>query len=277
MTLVDDSTDVLPPIAAPEPGEEQDESSTPIGLIVLLVLTILAFVAAALLIAEAITRADVERSIEDHVRDDLSLPATQHVGVSIEGAVLLQGIVNRYETVRVSIPNAPFARSTADVTATLTGVHGDERDDWDMERISAVYSLGSAQATAFYIPDDARGKMQVGFRGADMTLDASLTSSGRSVPVSVALTPAFQSGWVSVALASITIGGTTVTADDLRARVGDAGLASLQMPPMCLAESLPRAVSVREVSVRDQHLRFGADFDLELLKTPEGRQAGACT
>jgi hypothetical protein len=277
VTLLDDSTDVLPPIAPIESAGGHDERSTPIGLIVVLVLTLLAFAAAALLIAEGIARADVEQSVESQVRDDLSLPATQHVGVSIEGSVLLQGIVNRYETVRVSMPNAPFARSSADVTATLTGVESDERGGWDMERMAAIYSLGSAQATAFYLPEDVRAKMQIGFRGADMTLDASLTSAGRSVPVSVALTPASQGGWVSVALASIAVGGTTVSADDLRARVGDAGLASLQTPPVCVADALPRALSVRDVSVRDQHLLLEVDLDLTLLATPEGRQPGACS
>lgn len=277
MTLVDDSTDVLPPIAQAELADEPEERPTPIGLIVVLALTVLAFIVATLLIGEAIARADVEQAVAAEVRTVQSLPASQHVGVTVEGSALLQGIVKRLDVVHVSIPNAPFAGSTADATETFTGLERLDGGGFRAERVSAVYSLGAAQATSLYVPEDARGKMQIGFRGADMTLSLSMKSAGRTVPVSVALTPAFQNGWVSSALASVTVAGTTVSADDLRATLGDETLAAVQVPPVCVAAGLPRAASIRDVTVRDQHLRVEVVVDAVLLATPEGRQPGACS
>jgi hypothetical protein len=277
VTLVDDSTDVLPPIAPIESAGGHDERSTPIGLIVVLVLTLLAFAAAALLIAEGIARADVERSIEADLRAGLSLAETQHIGVTVEGSALLQGGVNRYGKVDVSMPNLPLSRSSADLTADFTGVTRDDDGVWLAERGTGVLSLGAAQATSFYIPDEARGKLRIGFRGAEMTLDATLTSGGRSLPTSVAMTPTFQNGWLSSTLGSITMGGVILTADELRSKVGDETLTSLQSAPLCVAEDVPRAATVRDVTVRDQHLRIEVDVDGALLATPEGRQPGACS
>lgn len=277
MTLLHDSTDVLPPVAPAEASDEQDEPSTPVGLIVVLLLVLLAFAAAALLIAEAIARADVEQSIAADLRAGMSTPDTQHIGVSVDGSVLLQGMVNRYETVHVSMPNVPLAVGSADVTANFTGVTHDDRGVWLAERGTGLYSFGAAQATSTFIPDEARGKMQIGFRGADMTFDASVSSAGRSIPVSVAATPALQSGWMTTSLVQVSAAGASLSVDELRAKVGDEAVAALQIPPLCIAEGLPRGISPRSVTVRDQHLLLEVDIHLVMLETPEGRQPGACS
>jgi hypothetical protein len=277
MTLVDDSTDVLPPIARTDSAEEQDERSAPLGLIVLLLLVLLSFAASAILIAEGIARADVEQSIAADLRAGLSLSETQRIGVTVEGSALLQGIVNRYENVDVSMPNMPLSGSSADLTADFTGVTRDDDGVWLTERGTGLFSLGAAQATSFFIPEEARGKLRINFRGSEMALDATLTSAGRSAPISVAMTPTFQNGWMSFTLGSVMAGGMTISADELRSKVGDEALASLQSAPLCVAEDFPRAAMVRSITVRDQHLLLEVEVDGALLATPEGLQTGACS
>ncbi|RWR21003.1 hypothetical protein D8Y23_04835 [Microbacterium enclense] len=276
MTLLEDSTAVVSHPAPAPAVDEPPTSSFPTARVILLIVALLGLTVAAVLIGEAIARADVERSVEAKMRTVMSLPESQHVGVAVEGPVLLQGIVNRYENIHVSLPNAPFVGAAADLTATLMGTHLDNAGQWVPERTTLVASLNAAQATAFYIPEDARGSMQVGFRGADMTIEMTMSSTGTRVPMSVAVTPSFESGWLSTTLSSVTVGGTTISRDDVRARFGDEGLATTQTLPVCVAEGMPRAMTVREVAVRDQRLRMDVLIDLDLWDTPEGEQPGSC-
>lgn len=276
MTLLEDTTAVVSHPAPAPAGDEPPASSFPTARVILLIVTLLGLTVAAVLIGEAIARADVERSVAAEMRTALSLPESQHVGVTVDGPVLLQGIVNRYDNIDVSLPNAPFVGGTADVTATLAGTELDDAGRWVPERMALVASLNAAQATSFYIPEDARGSMQVGFRGADMTIEMTMSSAGTRVPMSVAVTPSFESGWLSTTLSSVTAGGTTISRDDVRARFGDEGLATMQTLPVCVAGGMPRAMTVREVEVRDQHLRMDVLIDLDLWDTPEGEQPGSC-
>lgn len=276
MTLLEDTTAVVSHPAPAPAGDEPPTSSFPTARVILLIVTLLGLTVAAVLIGEAIARADVERSVATEMRTALSLPESQHVGVTVDGSVLLQGIVNRYDNIDVSLPNAPFVGGTADVTATLVGVHLDNSRAWVPERMALVASLNAAQATTIYVPEDLRSIMQIGFRQTDMALDMSMSSGASTLAMSVAVTPVFQSGWLSMTLSSVTMGGTTISGDALREAVGDDALATMQTPPVCLAEGLPRWMTVRELEVRDQHLLVNASVDGDLWNTEEGDAPGSC-
>ncbi|MCG7416605.1 DUF2993 domain-containing protein [Microbacterium sp. ACRRU] len=276
MTLFDESTAVLTrPAPSPE-AADSPPSSFPTARVVLLIVILLGLAVAAVLVGEAVGRSEVERSVAAEARAAMSLPESQHIGAVVDGSALLQGVVNHYESIHLTMPNAPFAEGTADLAMTLTGAHLDDGGVWVADRVAVVASLNAGQATSMYIPENARGAMQIGFRGADMALDVSMASGGTNVAASVAVTPAFADGWLSATVSSVTMGGTTLSGDELRVKLGDDALGALQAPPVCLAEALPRSMTVREVEVRDQHLRIDAWVDVALWNTPAGAEPGAC-
>lgn len=276
MTLHDERTIVLPP--APESTEEGADAERPsrAGLVFLLLVVLLAIMVAAFWTADAIVRAQVEHTVAEKWRAALGAPDTQRLDVEVAGPVVPQALLGRFDSITVATPNLAAGPATLDVTTTFGGVHLTDAK-MTTETASGEMRLGAAQATALLLPAESARAAQVGFHGTELTVDVVVTSAGRRVPVSVALTPRLQAGSLQVAPVSVTASGNTVSVDDLATTVGAEGTSAVQPPSVCLAALFPRFVTVRSVEVRDQHLTVGFDVDTLLARSIAAQPPGACS
>lgn len=275
MTLFDEATAVLPPADSGSRHEPTPSRPFPVTQVVILSAVLITIAVALVLIAEGIVRADLQRSVAAQTRAEFSLPESQHVGVDIEGPAILQSVVNHFARIDVDLPNVPLLSSSGDLTATMVDAHRDG-EQWMWDRMSGVVSLGAAQATSLFVPEEARTVLQLGFREADLTLDVAFSVAGTRVPMEIAVTPRFEIGQLSMTLSSATLGDKTVSAEELQAQLGPEGVSAVQLRAVCIADALPRFMTVRDASVRDQHLVMDVDIDEAAVTTAEGRQPGTC-
>lgn len=272
MTLFDQQTDVLP---SPQPEETTDPPRSGMRLLLVLVVPILlSLVVIGVVTAEVVARAEEQRTIAADFRSALSLADGERVEVDIAGSALVQGIVGRFDSVAVTVYSFPTGPANADLQFRAEGLQRVD-NEWAADRVSGEMSFSAAQATALVRPAEARTAMRVGFSGGDMVFTA---PSGGAAPasVSVAVTPRFENGRMSAALSTVTVDDKTLTADEAAAQAG-IDLAALQPAPVCLAETMPRYLKVRDVRVSEGRFRLDVDIDLPAAVTPAGHRLGSCS
>jgi hypothetical protein len=270
MTLFDQQTELLPP-----PPQAGDSAPAPAGRGVLLVVlagVLLVLLATAAVIAETLSRAEVERTVADTLRSELAIPDSERVQVDIEGSILLQQVLGRFDRGEVTVYSHPLGRSNTDITLTMEGLRQVD-GDWTADRLSGAITLSAAQATALFLPAELQGRMRIGFVGTDITVGASVLGGTSPNAVDVALTPHFENGWLSARLSSVTVNGKTLSVDELAAQTG-IDPASAVPAPVCLAESVPSSLHLRDVHVVDQRLRL--ELDLDLTESAARRDPGVC-
>lgn len=270
MTLFDQQTELLPP--PPQSGDSAPARSGRGLLVVVLAGVLLVLLATAAVIAETISRAEVERSVADAFRSELAIPDSTRVRVDLGGSILLQEILGRLDRGEITVYSYPLGRSNTDITLTMEGLRQGD-GDWTADRVSGAITLSAAQATALFLPAEVQGTMRIGFVGDEMTVGASAPGGISPNVVSVALKPHFENGWLSARLSSVTVNGKTLSAEEIAAQTGTDSAMS-PPAPVCLAESVPSSLHLRDVRVADQHLRF--ELDLDLAESAAGRDPGVC-
>ncbi|MDR6691619.1 hypothetical protein J2X55_002542 [Microbacterium sp. 1154] len=272
MTLFDERTELLPSAQTPEPSEPDRPG---LGLrVAILVVVIIALAATAFATAEGLMHAERERAIVGEARTMFALPASQRIEVDIPGSVLLQELLGRFDRVGLTVHSFSTGPTTSDLTMTVEGFH-DADGIWTADHLSAVATLSAAQTTALVVPPEAQGAMRVGFSGDDIVFAASVPAGAAPQSVSVAMTPHFDGGRVGIRLTSVTVGGKTLSAEEMRAESG-VDLAAMQPAPVCLSEALPRFLRVHDVRVSDQRFRIEFDADLRAAETAAGLLPGTC-
>lgn len=271
MTLFE-QTDVLP---QPHPTETAEPPPVRLGLLLsVLGVVLIVLAASSVLIAETVWRGEVERAVADGVRTRLAIPDSERVQVDVGGSALLQGMVARFDDIRVTVYSFPAGRSNADLTFTLDGLQWAD-GDWAPEHVSGAMTLSAAQATALTVPAEAQGAVRVDFSGEDMVVSGSAQGGATPVTASLAVTPHFENGRLDASISSVTIGDKTLSAEEVAAQTG-VDLSVLHPDPACLAEVMPSFVHVQDVRVDDHRLRLEFDMDVAASETAAGRARGAC-
>lgn len=272
MALSDQQTALLPPRR--QPGPPDPGQPRPGVLFAVLAVVLVALAVTALATAEAISRAESQRTIASMVRAALELPDSQRIDVDIEGFALLQQPFGRFDGAHATVRSFPTGPATSDLTFDMEGLRGGD-GDWTLDGLSGALTLTAAQATALFVPAEARGAVRVGFSGDDVVFDVSLPGGMGTQTGSVAMTPRFEKGRVSAGVSSVTVGGKVLSVEEVTALTGG-DLAALQVEPLCFAELLPRALHVSDVAVSEQRFRVELDIDLATFDTAAGSEPGSC-
>lgn len=274
MTLFDQQTDVLP---QPQPQWTEAAEPAPVRLGLLLSVlgvVLLVLAASSLVIAEILAHGESERAVADEVRTRLALPAGERVEVDIAGSVLLQTMVGRFDDIGVAIYSYPTGPSNADVMFTMQGLQRVD-DEWEPQHVSGAMTFSAAQAAALMVPAKAQSAMRVDFSGGDVVVSGSAQAGTTPVTASVAVTPRFENGRFGASISSVTIGGKSLSAEEVAAQTG-ADLTALQPASVCLAELVPSALHIQDVRVDDDRLRMDFDIDVAAVETAAGRALGTC-
>lgn len=239
------------------------------------VLVVLLLIVAAFFAGEWVARDLVAKAVKQQLVSRLDLAADQQIDVDIaDPSLLLDLALGQVGEVRISADDVTIGEFTGDVSATLHDLG-----------IRAPFTLGSGQATVSLDAEQLRPLLAeaapVSIDGLtiaepDVRASSQLSVFGVAVPVDVALTPSSADGQLVLTPVSLSVAGAEVTADGLRAQFGSVAEPLLAGYRVCVAQYLPRGLTLSRVAVHGD--RLWADFDIagELLTDAGAHQKGSC-
>ncbi|MFG6474908.1 LmeA family phospholipid-binding protein [Microbacterium sp. P06] len=273
MVLESERTEVLTPVAPVPDAEHTAGEPRRTGRVVAIVAVILAFVVILFGIADWIARSVAQSTIAEAVISEAELPATQHVEVDISGLLLPQLAVGVLSEVTISSENVNIAGSAGDVSVTVLDFP--LADESPVAEGRGEVRFNAAQLTYMSVGAGAAGS-SFGFDGADVTLSVDLPALGEGASVGVAMTPGFANGAMTLALSSVRVGETEMTAEAIRAQYGDEVSAELQPQALCIAEDLPSVMRFTSMRVEGQELVGRFEISATSLDESALQQRGTC-
>jgi hypothetical protein len=236
---------------------------------VLVVLTL------GLVLGDVVVRGMLERETGDRVRAALSLDRSHPVAVDVEGAsVLWQLAIGQFERVRVDAGEVGAGRLRGHLTATATGIPTDLSQP--ARRVEVEYRV-SENALSAIAEDLSEAAID------DVTLDAGeirfrseATLLGLRFEFGVGLEPEVSGGALTFRPTTLLLNGGEIDAQRLADQFGTVGRALLSSRSVCIAEHLPRDLSLESVTVADDSLVLALTSDNLVLSGGGVNERGSC-
>lgn len=275
------STEILPVDPPAEPAAEPAPAEPPrkrrgwlIALIVvgtLLVLGIVAFV-----IAENVAKAYARDYVSTRVVEVLQLPAGSEVDVELGGgSIILQALAGRVDTVDVDVPEATFGPLTGAVRFHAEGVPLD--GDAPVEVLRIDFATGADDLAALSQGPEGTAAPTFAFEDGQVSLSSEFELFGARIPLGLLLEPSAAEGQLVLSPTQLTIGEQTFTsgvADD--SLLGQLAAIFLQPQEVCVAGSVPQALTLTDAAIVDAELVLGFTGDGAALGGPELSTPGTC-
>lgn len=177
----------------------------------------------------------------------------------------IQLLDGRVDSVDVSDPDVTLGPLTGDAAIHAEGVPLDQNAATTRLRISFAIDQQHLDtlATAF-----GQGYVEsVTLRAPDVVTSGRVSVLGASIPLGVVLRPGASDGRLAFTPTGIVVNGQTITADQLRQNALLRGIASQlsQQQTVCIADHLPKAVTITSVAVRGGELVATATGDGAVL------------
>lgn len=284
---VGDATDPLEP-ATPEPATPVSAESAPDGapeataaparrrrrwlVPVILVAAVVALLAVGALVADSVARSAARDYVAARVVTLLGLPADADVDVELgSGSILLQLLAGRVDEVSVAVPEARFGDLTGAVQFEARGVPLDAQKPVESLRIG--YTVG-ADALAALGDDAASGFV---FVDGEATLSSEFELFGVTIPIGYALEPSADAGELVLTPTRLTIGETVFEPGETDDSIfGAIATALLQPQRLCIADSVPAALTLDSAEIAGDELRLEFEAGAVALGAPELSTPGSC-
>jgi hypothetical protein len=244
------------------------------GRPILVLLAILVVVAVLAVVAELVARQVVPAAVRSTVVEQLQLPADQPVDVQVDGILLPQLIAGTLEDVHVASQDVTVGDFSGDVTAQLEGVpiRGDRAAAGGTAEVRmTVEQLRSLLATIDGLPAET-----IELDAPNVRASTELDLLGATIPLSLALEPRAADGDLVLSPVEGTVAEATITADQLREQFGSLLEPLLQDRSVCIATSLPAALTLESIEVADQELVAGFSVDGGIIHDPALQANGTC-
>ncbi|MBA8816543.1 hypothetical protein FHX48_001616 [Microbacterium halimionae] len=241
-----------------------------VGVGIVIVLIVVAW-----FVGEAVARDLVTKSIRQTVISELSLPADQQVNVEVEGTILPQLIVGSLASVHIDSDDVTVGPATGDVSVDLLDIP-----------IRGEGTIGGGAGTVTFSEDQLRALMatvdgfpaeSLGLDDPDVTISTELSFFGASFALGVALTPSAADGELVLTPSSLQPGGVEITAGDLQARFGSLTDGVLQDWRVCVAQYIPAAITLTDVSVVRADVVASFEIDPSVATDAAMQGPGTCS
>ncbi|SMH34534.1 Protein of unknown function [Rathayibacter oskolensis] len=236
---------------------------------------VLVLLVVAAVVGDAVARRAVADQAAASIREALSLPEDHPVSVDVAGwAVLPQLLAGRLDRLDVRSDAVGFGDLTGDVDATLEGVPASGTGPLDSGTASVALdaaSVGDLVAARSEVPIDG------------VTLDPPLVRVNTSVEVlgltlaaGVGIELGAADGAIELTPSEVTVAGTTLTAADVEERFGGVADGLLSPRSVCIADSIPRGLSLTEATVSAESLDTVFALSPTFLSDPAQQETGTC-
>ncbi|MEU2203304.1 DUF2993 domain-containing protein [Microbacterium oleivorans] len=238
------------------------------------VIVVVAVLAALVVAAEFAARAIVPQVVRSRLIENLGLPADQAIDVEIPGLVLPQLAVGSIAQMSVSADDVDVEGISGDVRVDIEDapVRG---GDWSSAR--AVVVLDQDQVRTILSRVDGFPVDAFRLAPPEVALDTELNLFGAAIPLGVRLSAAAEDGDLVLSPTTFRLGDVDVSADALREQVGPLVGSFAQSWPVCLAQYLPRALTLTGVAVEERGVVATFDIDSAILRDETAQQPGSCS
>ncbi|MDT3317802.1 DUF2993 domain-containing protein [Microbacterium sp. KSW4-11] len=238
------------------------------------VIVVVAVLAALVVAAEFAARAIVPQVVRSQLIENLGLPADQAIDVEIPGLVLPQLAVGSIAQMSVSADDVEVEGISGDVRVDIQDapVRG---GDWSSAR--AVVLLDEDQVRTILSRVDGFPVDAFHLAPPEVALDTELNLFGAAIPLGVRLSAAAEDGDLVLSPMTFRLGDVDVSADALREQVGPLVGSFAQSWPVCLAQYLPRALTLTGVAVEERGVVATFEIDSAILRDETAQQPGSCS
>ncbi len=238
------------------------------------VIVVVAVLAALVVAAEFAARAIVPQVVRSQLIENLGLPADQAIDVEIPGLILPQLAVGSIAQMSVSADDVEVERISGDVRVDIQDapVRG---GDWSSAR--AVVLLDEDQVRTILSRVDGFPVDAFRLAPPEVALDTELNLFGAAIPLGVRLSAAAEDGDLVLSPTTFRLGDVDVSADALREQVGPLVGSFAQSWPVCLAQYLPRALTLTGVAVEERGVVATFEIDSAILRDETAQQPGSCS
>ncbi|NYF10332.1 hypothetical protein HDC94_001488 [Leifsonia sp. AK011] len=238
---------------------------------------VVALLAVAAIVGETLARQYAEGYIRDRVIEALPVDPATPLDVEVGGGpVLLQAISGRMTEIVVGIPELTIGEISGSATVTASGVPLDESQPTENLDIVLTIPASSVQRLSTYLSGIELDSITLG--NGLITVDTTVDLLLFSVPISIDLAPSADAGGIAFRPETITLEQQEISVDDLRSNPLVSGIAGslLRSQVFCVAESLPKALTLSEVSVVGSDLVVRVTGDGVALGDPALLETGTC-
>lgn len=238
------------------------------------VMVVVAVLAALVVAAEFAARAIVPQVVRSQLIENLGLPADQAIDVEIPGLVLPQLAVGSIAQMSVSADDVDVEGISGDVRVDIQDapVRG---GDWSSAR--AIVVLDEDQVRTILSRVDGFPVDAFRLAPPEVALDTELNLFGAAIPLGVRLSAAAEDGDLVLSPTTFRLCDVDVSADALREQVGPLVGSFAQSWPVCLAQYLPRALTLTGVAVEERGVVATFDIDSAILRDETAQQPGSCS
>jgi hypothetical protein len=240
-----------------------------VGLLIVVVLMFVAWFA-----GEQIARSIVERTIREQAITQLALPADQQIDVDVASPVLLPLLAGNLGAVRVASDDVPIGDTTADVVVEAQDVPIRGGGDWS--GAYATVTLDEPQLQGLLESIDGFPATTVAIDQPDVEATFELDALVTKVPVGVAFEPRAEGGDLVLTPSSLRVAGAEVSAEAILRQFGAIASTVVRDWDVCIAQYLPEAVTLTDVSVARTTVVAQFEIDSSVLRDDAARQKGSC-
>ncbi|MWV31118.1 LmeA family phospholipid-binding protein [Rathayibacter iranicus] len=237
---------------------------------------VLALLVVAAVVGDGVARRAVADRAAASLREALALPADRAVDVDVVGwAVLPQLIAGRLDRLDLRSSDVSFGELDGDVAVTLVGVPVSGEGPVDAGTASVALDADSVSRLVIErstVPVDA-----VTLNPPLVRVHANVGVLGLSIGAGVGMRLAAVDGDILLTPDEISVAGATFSASDFRERFG-AGVGSVLAPTsICIADSVPRGLTLTAVEVTDASLNASFVLASTFLSDSLEQQTGSCS
>ncbi|MFP5251523.1 MAG: DUF2993 domain-containing protein [Actinomycetes bacterium] len=235
---------------------------------------ILVVIAALLVVAELVARQMVPGVIRSTVVEQLQLPADHPVDVEVDGILLPQLVAGSLAEVRLASEDVTVGSFSGDVAAELQDVP--IRADRAAAGGTADVRMTTEQLRALLSTIDGFPAETIELDEPNVTASTEVDVLGAAIPLGIVLEPGAAEGDLVLSPVSGSIADATVTADQLRQQFGGLLEPLLQDRSVCIASSVPAALTLQSVEVVGDEVVAGFAIDGGIIDDPELQANGTC-
>lgn len=235
---------------------------------------ILVLVAALAVVAELVARQMVPNMIRSTVVERLQLPADHPVDVEVDGILIPQLIVGTLAEVRIASEDVTVGAFSGDITARGEGVP--IRADGPAAGGTAEVRMSTEQLRSLLSTVDGFPAETIQLEAPNVTASTDVALLGATIPLSLVLEPTAAEGDLVLTPVEGTVAQATVTADQLRQQFGTLLDPILQDRSVCIASSLPAALTLQSIEVVGDEVVAGFDIDGGIVNDPALQANGTC-
>lgn len=241
-------------------------------------LIVIAALVGAFFAAEWLVRGAVRESVEQSVVS-AGVELSEPIELAIPGSVVLQSLGGTIGEAHASTRDASYDGISADVELTVSGL-----DVWERtaESAEASVSFDADALRALLERADGTGAFEalsgvtVEIAEPVVSLSGELGVFGIGAPLELTLRPGAEDGELLLSPESFAVGDLQVSRDDIDRLPFDLPSAITQPISVCLDDSLPQGIGLRDVEVAGARLVVDFSLDGALLADPSLAAPGSC-